>query len=290
VRQRPMSNRGPWGAGVGVCLAVFALVSFFGCRREPVPGLDVVALVEEAEIRYGQFEDYVERNVGETEVVLSSQVLSRLFDQFLDEELLRGLAVERGLVAEGVDSRQTIDSLLATSTAVWVTHAEVVAYYEAYQEEFARPERVRLRQILVEDRAAAEQAARDLAAGQDFVAVASRLARSSPNLFGDQGELTREDLPPIFVETIFDLEPGEVSDVVPAEYGYHIFQVTERFPDEQVPLTEAAPEIRERLRRSRADDYLAGLVAEARSRYNVRVFERNLPFNYQGFYSVAPSR
>ena len=33
---------------------------------------------------------------------------------------------------------------------------------------------------------------------------------------------------------------------------------------------------------------LAELVAEARGRYNVRVFGRNLPFNYQGFYSDGP--
>jgi len=75
--------------------------------------------------------------------------------------------------------------------------------------------------------------------------------------------------------------------VVPAEYGFHLFQVTEREPAEVVPLAAARGEILGKLRRQRADQLLGSLVQEARSHYNVKVYERNLPFAYQGSYSHA---
>jgi parvulin-like peptidyl-prolyl isomerase len=134
---------------------------------------------------------------------------------------------------------------------------------------------------------------REIAAGADFGAVADRLSRStesgtSGGAGGDQGELSRQDLPPAFADIIFALQPGEVSRLVPADYGFHIFQVTSRSPSEVVPLAAARAEIAERLREQRADELLAELVRDARRRYNVELYERNLPFEYRGSYSHAP--
>ncbi|HEX9671663.1 MAG TPA: hypothetical protein VGC93_19495, partial [Thermoanaerobaculia bacterium] len=69
------------------------------CGREEPIGPDVVARIGGAEVRYAEFEQAVARTVGDDEGVLGSDVLSRLFDQFLDEELLARLAAERGLPA-----------------------------------------------------------------------------------------------------------------------------------------------------------------------------------------------
>ena len=76
-----------------------------------------------------------------------------------------------------------------------------------------------------------------------------------------------------------------VSAPVATDYGFHLFQVVERLPAGTVPMSAVAAEIRETLRRERTEQRLAELVGEARRRYNVRVFGRNLPFNYQGLYS-----
>jgi hypothetical protein len=50
------------------------------------------------------------------------------------------------------------------------------------------------------------------------------------------------------------------------------------------PLEAAGAEIAARLRRERADRARASLVQQARARYNARVYERNLPFEYEGSY------
>jgi parvulin-like peptidyl-prolyl isomerase len=74
---------------------------------------------------------------------------------------------------------------------------------------------------------------------------------------------------------------------VPADYGFHIFQVAGREPAQVVPLEQARGEILGRLRQERADRLLRSLVEDARSRYNVSIYERNLPFGYEGSYKES---
>ncbi|HBL28022.1 MAG TPA: hypothetical protein DD490_14395 [Acidobacteria bacterium] len=257
------------------------------CGRTPPPAPDLVARIGPEEIRYGRFEEYVKRTAGDGETVLAGPVLSQLFDQFLDEELLSRLAIDRGLAREGASAalrRKAVDAMLASSMQN-PAETEIAAWYQAHRDELARPERVRLRQILTEDRATAERALREISAGADFAQVARKLSRDPGAASGGfQGELSRQDLPPAFAEVIFALEPGEVSTLVPAEYGFHIFQVVARSPAQVMPLEAAREEIVERLRRENADRSLASLVEEARRRYNVEVVDRNLPFEYRGSY------
>ena len=120
--------------------------------------------------------------------------------------------------------------------------------------------------------------------GVPFEEVLGDAESGSEAVWGDEGELSPGDLPPALADTIFALEPGEVSAVVAADYGFHIFQVVERLPPEQMELAEAEDRIRQMLSRELVDDGLEELVVEARERYNVQVFRRNIPFNYAGAY------
>lgn len=267
----------------GVAALLLAAVA---CGRAEPPAPDVAAMIGDQQVRYSELEDYLERMAGDSDGVLGSDVLSELFDQFLDEKVLMRMAVDRKLLPGGKGTpREAIDALLADGLKKEPTDQEIAAWYEAHRQDFVRPERVRLRQILTEDRASAESALRQLAAGADFGELARRLSRDpSAGTGGYQGELSRENLPPAFADVIFSLQPGEVSKVVPADYGFHVFQVMERFPAGVVPLEEARGEVRERLRQELADRLLAELVREGRTQYNVVVHRRNLPFNYQGSY------
>lgn len=264
-------------------------LAFLACRESAPPAPDLVARIGEAgEVRYAEFEKYLERTVGDPESVLASDVLSQLFDQFLDEKVLVRLAADRGLVPAGNAARgerRAIDALLRDGLREEPSPQEIARYYQEHRQEFARPERVRLRQILTEDRATAERALQQIAAGADFAEVARKLSRDpSASSGGYQGELSREDLPPAFADIIFGLKPGEVSGIVQADYGFHLFQVVARAPAEVVPAGEARGEIAAKLRQGQADRLLASLVAEGRNRYNVTVYTRNLPFNYAGSY------
>jgi len=262
------------------------LLALAGCRGHPAA--DAVARIGSEEIRYSQFEQYARDNVGGGAAGLEGAVLSRLFDQFLDERLLLHQAVEQGLITAGTAPRRAVEALLAGAGLEEPGPAEVEAHYLRHRADFQRPARVRLRQILVEERSTAEAARQAILGGEAFTAVARRLSRdpAAPRgvVGGEQGELARDDLPPAVADVVFGLAPGAVSDVVGAEYGFHLFQVVEKLPAAQVPLAEAEPEVRTRLRRERADRHVAALVEEARNHYDLEVYEGNLPFAYQGAY------
>jgi hypothetical protein len=270
-------------------LLLFSAWIVAGCREAPpMPSPDLVAKVGDRELRAAAFDAYLERNLGEPGGGLASEVLSRLFDQFVREEMLAMLARERGLMEKSQPAAEAVEPLLAAHPVPEPSAAEIAAYYAAHADEFARPVRVHLRQILVDDRLVAERARRELVAGLSFETVLAKVstAGAAPS-GGDQGILAKDELPPAFADLIFRLEVGKVSDVVAADYGFHLFEVVERWPAESEPLADATPEIRKRLREASADARLRALFADAQSRYTVAVYDRNLPFNYRGSFPIS---
>ncbi len=286
--RRQQGLRGHTGVRLFLRFGMLGLAGFLlaGCPQPPAIGVDVAVRIHGEEIRYDQFEAYLRDNVDSTDPSLEGEVQSRLFDQFLDEQLLTRLAVERGMVEPGSDLRDAVGFLLEGFPREGWTDSRLQAYYQAHLSEYRRPEEVHLRQILVADRETAEQALGAIAGGDDFGQVAARFSQE-PNaqLGGDQGRLAREDLPTAFAGAIFELEPGEVTGVVAADYGFHLFQVVERFPAKLLAFEEVADSIRGVLERQRVDEIIAGFIEEARERYNVTIFPANIPFDYQGDYA-----
>jgi parvulin-like peptidyl-prolyl isomerase len=88
----------------------------------------------------------------------------------------------------------------------------------------------------------------------------------------------RQDLPPEFRDVLFALAPGEVSGAIAADYGYHLFHVRDRRPEEILPFASAAREVAARLEREHADRAIGDMLAQARERFPVEVLDWNLPF------------
>lgn len=256
------------------------------CDRTARVGPDVIARIDRDLVRYGEFEAFLRANGVAGGEPRDVEVLARLLDQFLDERLLRHAAVERGLLPPEGDARSAVEALLRAAPPAEPTRAELEAHLAAHRADFERAERVRLLQIVTGTAEEAHAAAAELAAGADFSDVARRRSRGpAAERGGDQGVLERDDLPPAFAEIIFALRPGEPSEILQAEYGWLLFQVSERLPASTPSLAEAETEVRRALRRERADRDLAALVAEARSRYTTEVYVENLPFRYRGPYA-----
>lgn len=269
---------------LGLIIAVQLLAA--ACQRSATIASDVVARVGGEEIGYQRFELYLRENLDNGEPALDSEVMSQLFDQFLDGELMVRLAVEHGLLEDNVTSRQAIAFLLrGTPREPWDAMT-VESYYRAHLAEFKRPERIQLRQILAPDEKVANDALEALARGEDFAQVAARLSQGpKAHLGGDQGWLAIDDLPPAFAESINRLEEGALSGLLKAEYGIHIFQIIARAPAETVPLEAVEEEILQSLESRRIDELIAGFVEEGRQRYPVQIYPKNFPFKYGGHYA-----
>lgn len=116
----------------------------------------------------------------------------------------------------------------------------------------------------------------ELKAGKDFAEVAKRFSddTGTKDKGGDLGFFERRMMVQEFDEAAFNLEIGQVSDVVRTNFGLHVIKVTEK---EAYPTFEADREnLKNLLKRSRYNDLYAELIESYKKEYNYSVNENAL--------------
>jgi len=257
------------------------------CAREGPRAAErasVVAMIGEEPVEEEDFENYVRAAAGAPLSRVSPQVASSLLDQYLEERLLQK-AVD---AAEPPPGGETAGERRREVLARWarleaITDDELRAEYDRQPERWRHPPLVRLSQMILPTRAAAEAARRKVVQGADWEDV-SREASRAPNseTGGGLGWLARTDLPREFEKAVWGLPEGGISPVLPAGHGVHLFRVEERADGRVVPFEEARPALRLALAEKRSSEALAALLADAHRRWSVSVVEEHLPFPYVG--------
>jgi peptidyl-prolyl cis-trans isomerase C len=102
--------------------------------------------------------------------------------------------------------------------------AERKAYDEAAKAQPPEPE-VHARHILLPTEEEAKAALARINAGEDFAKVATELSKDPAGDGGDLGWFTKDRMVPEFADAAFKLEPGQVSDPVKSQFGWHIIKV-----------------------------------------------------------------
>lgn len=160
-----------------------------------------------------------------------------------------------------------------------ITDEQVAAYYEENKAAFTQPEQRRARHILLRVASSApedvvqqaEAKAQDLVAqirgGADFEALAREHSADpgSASKGGDLGWFPRGRMVPQFDEAVFSMEPGQVSDPVRTNFGFHVIRLEEIKPTAPQPLEEVTEQIRSQLRFPKlreAQKELAQAIAE----------------------------
>gem|GEM_PF-2000855 len=101
---------------------------------------------------------------------------------------------------------------------------------------------VHARHILVADKATADLIEQKLKAGGDFAALAKQYSTDtgSKNNGGDLGWFSKGQMVPAFEQAAFSLQPGQISQPVQTQYGWHIIQVLQRDPHHTVDPQQLA--------------------------------------------------
>ncbi|MEJ2237787.1 MAG: peptidyl-prolyl cis-trans isomerase [Gemmatimonadales bacterium] len=132
---------------------------------------------------------------------------------------------------------------VVSDTEVDVTDAEIAAYYNEHREDYERPAVAYTSFAKVSripsatDSAAALVRAREilaeLRAGADFAEVAARESSDSVSRQngGDLGEAARGQHVTAFTEAALALRPGQISEPVLTDFGYHIIKLHSKGAD-----------------------------------------------------------
>ena len=173
--------------------------------------------------------------------------LKALKDQFPNETEFKNELVRRHVSEEILRFRlernsavqQYIDRNFATR--ITIADSEMVTYYEGHLDAFKQPPQACAGHIFVrtdpkggatqreEGRKKAEQILGKLKKGQDFAELAREYSDGPTRTSGgDLGCLRPGQLDKEFESLVFGLKPGNITDVIDTEHGFHIFKVTDK--------------------------------------------------------------
>ena len=152
------------------------------------------------------------------------------------------------------------------ASKVKITPEELQRYYNENKDRFRVQDRVHVTHILFkttdkkEDEikkieAKAQDVLKQVRAGKDFAELAKANSEDtgSAQKGGDIDWVTRGQTVPEFEQKAFAMKPGEISDLVKTQYGFHIIKVLEKDNARVKTFPEVEKTIREEFTRERSD-------------------------------------
>jgi peptidyl-prolyl cis-trans isomerase C len=201
---------------------------------------------------------------------------------FLASMRARGLG--RSQVLDGIRRKLTVDRFVQTRIAPSLTASddEAVAYYNAHLDRFTPEAWVKASHIFVscpanadEDRVRrarqhAEKILQAIRAGASFEEMAREHSEDvTASVGGSLGRMKRGYAPEAFDKVAFTIPPGQVSDVVRTDKGFHIIKVADRFGGTPRPYNEVADVCRKNVLNQKQAAAIQGLVSRLQGQADI---------------------
>jgi foldase protein PrsA len=188
-------------------------------------------------------------------------------------EYLKGQNMDLEYFKQSVKKELIINKLTDKLTAnVAVTDEEVKVYYDTHQSEFMS---VKASHVLLDTKEEAEKILARAKAGENFAELAKQNSKdpSAKENSGDLDYFRHGDMVQPFETAAFALKPGEISEVVQTDFGFHVIKVDDNKLDK-------FEDVKEQLKASMLSDkksteYEKSLV-EMRKSANIETFVKNL--------------
>jgi peptidyl-prolyl cis-trans isomerase C len=238
------------------------------------------------------FQEALARKIKPDDRILQ-QAYDQLRAQSASEEAWKERLAHQGLTPETfrteIRTQQTLRAFMAGETSKIterdVTDADARAYYDSHTAEFEVGERLDASHILVavapkdtpeqreKKRAKAQGLLDRLRKGADFAKLA-REDSEDPGSAKEGGKLppfVRGQMVKPFDEAAFALKPGELSNVVESQFGYHIIKLHKRLPAEHVGFDAVRGKLHEFLVQQKREQAMARLIQQLKEKAKIEV-------------------
>ena len=158
----------------------------------------------------------------------------------------------------------------AMRAKVAVPPADIEREYNNNLEQYSTPEQVRASHILLKTegkddaavKAKAEELLKQARGGADFAELAKKNSEdeASAKNGGDLDYFGKGRMVPEFDAAVFAMQPGQISDLVKTQYGYHIIRLVDKKPATTRPLAEVRQQLSDQLAYQRAQAQAADLA------------------------------
>ena len=217
--------------------------------------------------------------------------IKQMQGQFPTEEAFKKALSARDMSIDRLRDDARVDMVITrlvedeVATAQPPTDAECRDYYDKNPDKFKLGEAVRASHILIladekadeatkkKARAQIEAVNKRVKAGEDFAQLAKEHSQDgSAAQGGDLDFFGRGRMVPPFEQAAFALKPGEVSDIVTTQFGYHIIKVTERRTESTIPFDDQLQErLRQILTEQKKQEKAASFVASLKQKSKIEV-------------------
>jgi parvulin-like peptidyl-prolyl isomerase len=186
--------------------------------------------------------------------------------------------IEKGLIVRRLMRRDILRQIK-------VSESEMQAFFRQHPEFFAREEQVRAKHILVAVKEGAstevhEEAIAKIQAiqaqieqGADFSVLALEFSDCpSKHRGGDVGYFSHDQMVRAFSDMAFNLQPGDISEIVVTRHGYHLIQLIDRRPPTQMAYKDAREKIERTLRRNKEQEKIEAYLTSIKRRADIKRF------------------
>ena len=210
------------------------------------------------------------RNYAVDEGVLASRFAEMVGEQALSEEEEKKL---KGALRLHIQLEQLIEEVFQSIEPP--DEEDLKQYYDSHPEEFKVPEEVNAGHIVfyinqkqnkIQAYQKIVQVEKRLKAGESFEQLAQSVSECQDWRLG---WFTRGQMVPAFEEAVFALMPGQISDIILTEYGYHIARLYDRQPERRLPFEEVRAQIAEHLKQERQQERLFELIDQLKEKAEI---------------------
>ena len=139
--------------------------------------------------------------------------------------------------------RALMEALMGNLARTAVSDEAVKKVYDDAAKGQKPIEEVHARHILVPTEEEAKAALARVKGGEDFVKVAMDVSKDPGSPGGDLGFFTRDKMVPEFAEAAFAMQPGQISDPVKSQFGWHVIRVEEKRNKPFPPLEQVKDQV-----------------------------------------------